>query len=180
MAAGEVKYTNIGMINDHAVDLIVTPTTEYWGNTTQTGKHDCFGIINVGSGKETAFEFKLVHTKTNSPIVAEELYFEWHDFDHNKQGKATESVEILDESELVHMGAQVRQDGNSFTSTVWGNFDDNPSNTTELEPDASTRMIRLKYSQVSKFSVNLKVTSNGKKNSNSGRNFLFAFTAKWC
>lgn len=177
MAAGELKYTNIGKVNGYDADLIVTPTTKYYGKTEQTGKHDCFGVLNVDTGAETDFEFRLVHTKTNTPLVAEELYFEWHDFDHNSEGKARESVQILDQAELVRSGTQVHKDGNTFTATSFGNFDDNPSNTTALETVASERMIRLKYSHVSKFNFRLKVS---KKKGNGGRNFLFAFTNKWC
>lgn len=183
-----VLYKQAGSVRGKSVDLLVSVSaaSEYKGKADRCGRNGCLGILNVQTGSEVGFDFKLFETGTDIPFTADEVHFEVLDLDCGPKSKdnsevcgATEFVKFETDMEVESMGWEIAESRSNgavqYEASVVGKVADNPSNTTDMEEVAKGRLIRVKYTGVHSWRVHFGVTE--KSRGKGYRNFLF--DASW-
>jgi len=173
----ELRYGSALTQQGQSIDLVVTAVDHDCGRATNAkngAKTNELGVIAVQAGRTATLNFAFVESGTGAPVAPKSLMFSFLDIDQGKNGKQRESVEVCGAANaIVTDNSELEQsiDGNciKYTSTTWGNGQDNPSSPENLSRIQRSRVVAYQIAG-SSFSATLGVSSRGKN----PRKFLFA------
>jgi hypothetical protein len=173
-----IYYKNAGSLaGGGLIDLEVTNTSAYAGNTSKNGINGMFGEINVKRGTFVDLKFKFI--KDGKPLQIPKVDMSFWDLDQGKAGGAAEKIVVGPLTEYyVSPHTLVRASSLDdqtlmFESTVKGVHDDNPSSFDTLTETQVNKGVEVGVTMESEMMVKFVVTptNKGKK---PGRSFLFA------
>lgn len=149
--------------NDTEVDLVVVSQTPYTARFQKNSVVDTMFKLNVRTGTEAKFQFRLVASGTDKAVQVNSLIFSVLDLD----GQCTthERITAPGYSEVA-MGQGVRQiNADSFESARDGTKYDNPTSVGALDTAQTERTVSLRYRCLQTWEVTFSV-SRGRQSRN--------------
>jgi len=204
----ELRYSKVFMTGyeKQPIDLVIKVadgSTYSPENTANNGlnppepspDHDQMGQINIASGTNTTFDIMFVASGTNNLYNLSNVLFSVYDLDENKAGKGkypnheflvfpqpvTNWTLTQDPPTTVAKSGQ--NDGTlRFTSTVFGDDADNPTDPKALTPLQRSKSVTVWYSGSSSFQVTFghEYEHVAPSRHVGGRNILFAGPGIYC
>jgi len=173
----ELRYGSVVTQQGQAMDLVVTPVEHDCGragNSKNGAKSDALAVIGVQAGRTSTFKFSFVQEGTDDPATPTSVMFSFLDLDQGKKGKQRESVEVCGaENAIIPDNSELEQtiSGNciKYTSTTWGNGQDNPSSPENMSKTQRARVVAYQIAGPS-FTATLGVSGRG----HNPRKFMFA------
>jgi hypothetical protein len=173
----ELRYGSVLKQQGQTMDLVVTPVDHDCGragNEKNGAKTDALATIGVQAGRTATLKFAFVESGTDTPATPSSLLFSFLDIDQGKNGKQRESVEVCGAvNAIVSDNSELEQSINGncikYTSTTWGNGQDNPSSPESLSKTQRARVVAYQVAG-SSFTATLGVSKKG----HNPRKFLFA------
>jgi hypothetical protein len=183
-----IRYEGVGSMNG-AIDLVVRSTSLYSPRNTRQngcsrGSSQGLGSLNVLAGSDPVDLQFCLERPTGVPVTVPAFRFTFFDIDHgitlNRLGVTSilgrESVEVSGfTSYKLENNSLVEVNGNTFSSTRFGNLADNPSRPTELTEFQRRLSVTLLFANVHCFNATFAVVNDphpGKMDP-FGRNLLF-------
>lgn len=173
----ELRYGSVLTQQGQSMDLVVTAEDHDCGragNEKNGAKSDALGTIAVQAGRTATLNFAFVESGTNAPATPTSMMFSFLDLDQGKKGKQRESVQVCGAvNAIVSSNTELEQsiDGDciQYTSTTWGNGQDNPTSPESLSNTQRARVVAYQVAG-SSFTATLGVSSRG----HNPRKFMFA------
>ena len=174
-AARALRLDNVGTnLDGSRLDLLVTNRSRYRvNNAPLNGIEGAFGRINVYIGTSVDLTMTFVAGGTDEPVTLDYVMLTFYDFDQGLQNtevitmKSFQTYTLTSDTEIIPAGDVY---SSTFTASVYGDGDDNPSDPKALTSAQARRSVAFTFSTVS--SIELTFDSQGL--GNGGRNFLFA------
>lgn len=161
----EIRFSKVCATNNTVIDLVVVSTTSYTAKFRNNRVLDTMFVLNLQTGTETSFKFRLVASGTDKTVLVSRLLFSVLDLDG--QDATHERITAPGYSDFVK-GQLVRQINTySFESTTDGDKWDNPTSAEALDAAQKARAVSLRYRCLHTWEVTFSVTA-GKQ----GRNFV--------
>jgi hypothetical protein len=199
----ELRYSKVfkAGYEQQPIDLVITVAegstyspfdTSKNGLWPEPADHDQMGQININSATETNFDFRFVASGTNDPYYLSNVLFSVYDLDANRMKLPNHEYVVfpkpvtnwtLTQDPRTTVAKSGQNDGTlRFTSTVYGNLADNPTNPNQLTPLQRSKSVTVWYSDTAKFQVTFghEYTKGAPKRKRGGRNVLFAGPGIYC
>jgi len=175
-------FENVFPHSGETVNMLVNAADGYARNEeAHNGIRKKVGRINLATGATADLTFSFLDATTGEPTKVGPFYMSFLDFDEQQDhGKAREFVTIynfnkfkLSETSVVSsMKSDALGDAVTFSSTTFGDGDDNVHNTMEMTQAQLDKSVSVAIPKVAQFQVTFRVADL--PNGNNFRNIQFA------
>jgi hypothetical protein len=179
-SGGELKLASIGKLDGQPLDLVITASGYQAWKPALNGFTGSFGRINIKTCTSADFTFTFQDASSGGAVPMDEFEVTFFDIDRGSTNNKIETLKVSGYSEMLPAAAPLYYYDESggeavISASTKGVGADNPSDPMMLTPQQISRSVAFKFSGKSSFEVHYDVQCSNGGNSNSGRNFLFAF-----
>jgi len=168
---GEIRYSDVCVVNSASIDLVVTADSSYRPITNSAkynGLRGAFGQIGMKGAGKSRFTFSFYKSDTTTPVELDAVEFTFYDLEGSKKGTRRERMFFRNyASYSLHVHSKLERRINKagtavFTAKRKGTVP-NPIRPNKLTEEQMQYSVQVRYEKISKFTATYAIVGGGNK-----------------